>query len=112
MVAMQDENEGDGADETTASRHDAARRAPVAPKVRHNSASARTKSEAKKKAPQSRGESMLHRGPSSMLRDRCTKGELFRERSDRSARRWQPRPKGEGRDSAGGSTPSPRGARA
>ncbi|KGC70110.1 hypothetical protein DP57_6145 [Burkholderia pseudomallei] len=49
MVAMQDENEGDGADEATTSRHDAARRAPVAPKVRHNSASARTKSEAKKK---------------------------------------------------------------
>jgi len=48
MVAMQDENEGNGGDEATASRHDAARRAPVAPKVRHNSASARTKSEAKK----------------------------------------------------------------
>lgn len=48
MVATQDENEGNGADDAAESRHDAARRAPVAPKARHNSASARTKSEAKK----------------------------------------------------------------
>lgn len=112
MVAMQDENEGDGADDATASRHDAARRAPGAPKARHNSASARTKSEAKKKPRISGAKPCRTEGQRSMLRDGCTKGELFRERSDRSARRWQPRPKGEGRDSAGGSTPSPRDARA
>lgn len=67
-----------------------------------------------KKTPRERGvkHAAIPRAICSMLRDRTSDGELFRERGDRTARRWQPRPQGEGRDSAGGSTHSPRLLRA